>query len=120
MRSKRIFDGFVVTVSALDVKRLVNCLTETWLNENCDTHCFKIHVLKLIACNRETKRRRSCNLHTKNIKGQKVSSYRNNFRQILSLQLKIKNRSLLIINTYMKPNTPIKVYRSTSKLPRES
>ena len=51
------FDEFVVMVSALGVKPVVICLTETWLNGNCDAHCFEKHgYQKLIACNKETGR----------------------------------------------------------------
>ena len=54
---RKNFDEFVVMVSALGVKPALICLTETWLNEICDTHCFETHgYQKLIACNKETGR----------------------------------------------------------------
>ena len=50
------FDEFVEMISALDVTTVVICSTETWLNENCDTHCSEIKGSQnLIACNKETK-----------------------------------------------------------------
>ena len=52
---RKIFDEFVVMVSALNVKPSVINVTEHG-SMTTATHCFEIHAYqKLIACNREAK-----------------------------------------------------------------